>query len=147
MAKRRAGVYQRKKKYADGTVAVLPTWWIKYSKNARVYRESSKSKVYADAERLLKRRMGEIVTGNFAGLQVERIQINQLFDDVVEDYKRNGRSSLVGTESRLKSFLDDAGYVRLKRELPDYLRPFLSSATTRALGWASFAIWNGIRLT
>lgn len=29
--------------------------------------------------------MGEIVTGKFAGLQVERLQINQLFDDVVED--------------------------------------------------------------
>src|ERR1019366_5300158 len=198
MAKRRAGIYQQKKKRADGTVAVLPMWWVKYSKNGQVFRESTKTKLYADAERFLKRRLGEVATGKFAGLYIERILIGQLFDDLIEDYRLNRRATIAETESRLKNhlrpffgdtrsadlstalvtryvrqrlekeaahatvnreleilkraftlaakcdppkvarepripmleersvrtgFLDDAGYVRLKRELPEYLRP------------------------
>jgi hypothetical protein len=44
MTKRGFGsIYQQRKRRPDGTVAVLPTWWIKYSKNGQVSRESSGS--------------------------------------------------------------------------------------------------------
>src|SRR4051812_18251502 len=105
MARRRAGLYQQKKKRADGTVAILPTWWVKYSKSGRVYRESTGTKIYADAERLLKRRLGEVATGRFAGLAVERIAVNELFDDLMEDYRLSKRASIVETTSRLKNHL------------------------------------------
>jgi hypothetical protein len=35
-------------------------WWIRYSRNGRQGRESSKSTKFDDAKRLLKRREGEI---------------------------------------------------------------------------------------
>ena len=48
------------------------TWWIKYYRNGKPYRESSKSHKEADAKRLLKRREGEISQGRLPGVYFER---------------------------------------------------------------------------
>jgi len=80
-------------------------YWIKYYRRGQPFRESSHSDSYEEAERLLKKRQGEVVTGRFAGLAVERIRMAELFNDVVEDYKINGRRSLAQLESRLKKHL------------------------------------------
>jgi integrase len=95
-------LYQRKKKAPDGTVTILPIWWIKYTKDGQVFRESSGSEKFADAERLLKRRGGEIVTGKFAGLGPERIRFKDLAEEVLSDYKVNERSSIGHVERRLR---------------------------------------------
>jgi integrase len=175
-------------------------WWVKYSRNGRIFRESAHTENRAEAERLLKRRLGDIVTGRFAGLGPERLRMENLFSAVVEDYRLNGRKSMVHLESRLRlhllpafadlrtadlgsdhvrryvamrlnqgaqnatinreleilaralalgaasdppkvlrvihvpmlpernirtGFLDDGGYLRLRQELPEYLRPLL----------------------
>ncbi len=42
-------------------------WWIKYYRNGKPFRESSKSQKISDAKRLLRRREGEIATGRFFG--------------------------------------------------------------------------------
>jgi integrase len=102
MRKRGFGsVYQQKKRGADGQMAMLPTWWIKYSKAGRVYRESSGSYDQREAEKLLKRRLGEVVTGKFAGLEPERIRIRELTAEVLSDYENNDRSSRGHVERRL----------------------------------------------
>jgi len=64
-------------------------WWIKYYRpgDPKPVRESSRSERRADAERLLKRRQGEIVTGKFIGLGPERITVSQLLDELIEDYR------------------------------------------------------------
>ena len=59
-------------------------WWLKYYRNGKPYRESSTSTLYTDAEQLLKRRQGEIVTGRFAGLEPERITVRELIDLVIQ---------------------------------------------------------------
>jgi integrase len=81
------------------------TYWLKYYRKGRVFRESSGSNNYADAERLLKLRQGEIVRGKFSGLAVERITVGQLFIDVETDYVENGRKSLSQLQSRLRNHL------------------------------------------
>jgi integrase len=191
-------IYRRTKKHPDGTVTTLPVWWIKYYRNGQALRESTHSENYSEGKRLLKKRQGEIVTGKFTGLGVERIRMSELLDDVIQDYELNRRKSLEQLASRLKNhlrpafgairaaefstghirryvaerlndgaanstinreleiverafrlaseceppkvvrlihipmlaednvrtgFLDDAGYLRLRRELPEYLRP------------------------
>jgi len=95
-------IYRRTKKHPDGTVTTLPVWWIKYYRNGQAFRESSHSEDHSEAERLLKRRQGEIVTGKFTGLGVERIRVSELLDDVVQDYQLNRRKSLAQLASRLK---------------------------------------------
>jgi integrase len=104
-------IYQRKKRAPDGTEVVLPTWWIQYSRGGKIFRESVKSDNYADAERMLKRRQGELVTGAFAGLAPERIRISQLLDDELDDMKLNERRSYKAVECairlHLRPFLGD----------------------------------------
>lgn len=85
-------IYKRKKKQPDGTIVELGHWWIKYSAGGQIFRESSKSENYPDAERLLKTRIGEMVTGTFHGLQIEKTTVDQLLDDVLLDYRTNGKA-------------------------------------------------------
>lgn len=80
-------------------------YWIKYYRHGRSFRESSRSDSYAEAEQLLKRRNGEIVTGKFAGLTPERIRMADLFQDLLDDYRINRRRSLSELESRLTNHL------------------------------------------
>src|SRR5579859_6756824 len=88
-------------------------YWIKYYKGGRAYRESSKSQRYEDAERLLKRRHGEIALGKFVGLAVERITMGELLGNVETDYEENERGSLAQLKSRLRNHLIPAfGHLR-----------------------------------
>lgn len=86
----------------------LPTWWIKYRREGHVYLESSHSKIRADAEKLLKKRLGQIADARFRGLDPERVRMSQLFDDLVRDYENNGKKSAKLLRSRLKRHLTPA---------------------------------------
>src|SRR5262249_51126101 len=44
-------------------------------------------------------------TGKFVGIHVERTRVDELFDDVLEDYKLNRHTSIVETTSRLNNHL------------------------------------------
>jgi integrase len=85
-------IFKRKKKLPDGTRVELGHWWIKYSSGGQIFRESSKSEKYGDAERLLKKRIGEMVTGAFHGPQIEKTFVEQLLDHVLSDYRTNGKA-------------------------------------------------------
>lgn len=74
------------------------TYWVKYYRNGKPYRESSHSDKEGEAKRLLKKREGEIVEGRFQGLQVERIKFDEIAADFITDYKMNGRKSLKRAE-------------------------------------------------
>ena len=106
-------IYHRTKNQPDGNVLVLPTWWVKYYRNGRPFRESSGSEDYAEAERLLKRRQGEIVTGRFAGLEPERVTVGRLLQDLIDDYRLQERGSARMSEQRVRKHLIPAfGAVR-----------------------------------
>lgn len=84
-------------KYRDkksGKIIESQVYWIKYYKNGKPFRESSKSKRKTDAEKLLKLREGQIVKGEFYGLRVEKVRLQELVDDYLDDYIMNGRKSL-----------------------------------------------------
>jgi integrase len=113
-------------------------YWIKYYKDGRPYRESSESEIQDDAERLLKRRQGDIITGKFAGLGPERILFRQLTEGVIEDYEINGRSSTDDVRQRLRDHLLPAlGHIRaadfgtnqLKRYIADRQKQGAARAT------------------
>ncbi len=58
-------------------------WWIKYSRNGKDFRESTHTDNKRKAERILKQRVAELVTGTFSGLHVERVRVDELADDFV----------------------------------------------------------------
>ncbi len=78
------------------------TYWIKYYRAGKPYRESVKSIKETDAKRLLKLREGQIAENRFTGLRVERIRFDELAEDLVNDYKVNGKKSLDRAERSVK---------------------------------------------
>jgi len=64
-------------------------WWVKYYRNGKAFRESSKSRTLRDARRLLQRREAEIGTGNFTRLEAERVRFEEIADDFLNEYQAN----------------------------------------------------------
>jgi hypothetical protein len=62
--KKHRGTYQR------GNI-----WWIKYYRNGKPYYESSKSDKISKAQRLLKKREGEIVKGELPRIYFDKVRL------------------------------------------------------------------------
>lgn len=99
-------------------------------------RESSHSAAYADADRLLKKRHGDIVTGKFAGLEPDRITILELLREVEQDCRDNLRSSLPQLLSRLKNHLI-SGNIRAAELSSDHIKRYRSKRLTEGAARAT----------
>jgi len=77
-------------------------YWIKYYRNGKPYRESTKSSKEADAKRLLKRREGEVSLGKLPGVRFERVLFDDLSKDLVADYRINNKRTLGRAEGSVK---------------------------------------------
>jgi len=80
-------------------------WWIKYYRNGKAFRESSKSKKISDAKRLLQKRDGEMGKGEFLGPKTERVRFEELAGDFLNEYRANNRKSLVWAKRRIARHL------------------------------------------
>ncbi len=88
-------------------------WWVQYYRQGRPFNESSKSTEKADAEKLLRKRLGEIAEGRFQGLTPERITIRQICELVCEDYQISGKRSAATIAYRIQRHIVPAvGTVR-----------------------------------
>ena len=67
-------------------------WWVCYinDKDEQV-RESSGSEKKTEAQNFLNRRLDAVRAGNFIGPRIEKITVNELFDDLLKDYKAHGQ--------------------------------------------------------
>lgn len=61
------------------------TYWIKYYRNGKPFRESTKSRKEADAKRLLKKREGEISEGKLPGVYFDRVTFKELAKDLLRE--------------------------------------------------------------
>jgi integrase len=75
-------------------------WWLKYSRCGRSYRESTHSSDKRKAEKMLKVRLAEITSGTFVGPQAERVRIQELAEDLLREYRINGRKSIDDVTAR-----------------------------------------------
>jgi integrase len=75
-------------------------WWIKFYRNGVPFRESTGTSDKHKAIRALNHRLAEVITGKFVGPQVERILITELAEDLLRDYRINGKSSIDDVEAR-----------------------------------------------
>ena len=84
-----------KRKKGEGSIFQRGAiFWVKYYRNGKPYRESSRSEKEGDARKLLKKRLGEIALGRFAGPEAERVTVRELGEQYLNDYRVNGRKSL-----------------------------------------------------
>src|SRR5512143_3587789 len=90
-------IFKREHKYKNAAGESFTkqgkTYWIKYYRNGRPYRESTKSTSYEHARKLLALREGHIVENKFHGLDVTRTTYDELEKDMLDDYQINGKKS------------------------------------------------------
>src|SRR5215467_15812658 len=85
------------KKRPRGTGAIFnvpgsKNLWVGYTDaNGKYVRESCGSPKKTDAQTFLKKRMEAVNGGNFLGPQVEKITVDNLYDDLLQDYRTHGK--------------------------------------------------------
>jgi integrase len=75
-------------------------WWIKYYRNGEEFAESCGSAIKADAEALLKRRIGEIAGDAFIKPADRRVTVEEIYKLLLNDYKASHPASYEGAEQR-----------------------------------------------
>lgn len=75
-------------------------WWAKYYKGGRPIRESTelRSGQEKQAGDFLKRREGDVASGRPVSPKAGKVRVEELLDDLINDYRINGRRSLEGAE-------------------------------------------------
>jgi integrase len=69
-------------------------WWVKWYRNGRPVRESTESTKESAAKDLLNRRLGAVAEGRPISLRAEKVRVGELLDDLLTEYRVNGRASL-----------------------------------------------------
>jgi len=80
-------------------------WWVKYYRNGRPIRESSRSIKESDAIQLLKIREGDIARGLPVNPKLNRIRFDEAAQDLKTEYAVNGRRSADELERRIRLYL------------------------------------------
>jgi hypothetical protein len=80
--------------------------WIKYHRNGKAIRESARTTKVKEAEKFLRARLAAISTGTYLGPKLEKIRISELADDLIREYRINGRKSIEDLEARWKLHLE-----------------------------------------
>jgi len=68
-------------------------WWVEYWYRNQQHRESSKSSKKSDAEKLLKRRLGEIGMGKLIGPSEEKLTFEEMAEDCLKDARIRGEQA------------------------------------------------------
>ena len=87
-------------------------FWIKYYRNGKSYRESTKSESEAHAKRLLKAREGELALGKMPGVYFERVKFQDLVKDFLADYRINCKKSQTRAARSANHLLQSFGAAR-----------------------------------
>lgn len=81
-------------------------YWIKYYRDGKPYRESTRSTKETFARRLLKKREGEISEGRLPGIYFDKVRFDELAQDYITDYRINGKKTLAKAERTVKLHLE-----------------------------------------
>ena len=95
-------IYRRGKNYS-----------IKYYRNGKPYVESTGSDKLEVAKRRLKKREGEISEGKLPGICFDRVRFDELKDEMLADYRVNGKKSLARAERSVRHLEGTFGGMRV----------------------------------
>jgi len=100
-------------------------WWIKYYRNGKAFRESSKSERVSDAKRLLRRREGATGNGESWNPKTERVRFEEVADDFLNEYRANNRKSFIWAKRRIDQHLMQFfGGFRVAHITTDHVRAY-----------------------
>jgi len=112
-------------------------WWIKYHRNGRPYFESCRSPDRGVAEKRLKRRLAQVETGQFRGLQPERVRFDELAADLLNEYAVNRRKSVGRNERSIEHLRDFFAGFRAVDITTDRIRQYVAQRQEASAGNAT----------
>ena len=83
-----------------------PFWWVKFHVAGTPVYESTKTKDKSEAKRYLRRRLGEVATGQFVSLKTGQLTIADLCQLVIEDYVDNRYRSLPDLRRKIQQHIE-----------------------------------------
>jgi integrase len=87
-------------------------YWIKYYRDGKLYRETTKSEKELDAKRLLRLREGEIAQGKIPGIYFDKIRFDDLAEEFLAEYRINQRKSMQRAEISVAHLKDAFSGIR-----------------------------------
>jgi len=100
-------------------------YWLKYYRHGKPYRESSKSDKITKAQKLLKKREGEIAEGKLPGFYFDKVTFNQLAEDFLTDYRINGKDTLSKAERSVKYLKEFFGGMKATEVTTDKVKTYI----------------------
>jgi integrase len=106
----------KRRQYHTGALYQRPgsqIWWIKYHRNGKPFRESTKQTIEGKAARMLQSRLDEITKETFIEPKNRKLTVSDFYDSLLTNYRINGKASLKGAEQRwAKRLQAHFGHVR-----------------------------------
>jgi len=101
-------------------------WWIQYRRSGKVFRQSTQTDKKWKAEKMLQAKLAQITTNNFIEPKTEKILIRELAEDMLRDYRVNGKRSLIDAEIRWnKHLLPVFGDMRAANLRTDHINQYI----------------------
>jgi len=100
-------------------------YWLKYYRYGKPYRESSKSDKITKAQKLLKKREGEIAEGKLPGIYFDKVTFNQLAEDFLTDYRINVKDTLSKAERSVKYLKEFFGGMKATEVTTDKVKTYI----------------------
>jgi integrase len=113
------------------------TWWIKYYRNGKSYRESSNSDKKMVAKKLLARREGDIAKGKIPGVQFEKIMFEDLAEGFLRDYKINQKKSMLKAERSVNHLKKSFENVRVTQITTPRINAFIEDRLSEGMANAT----------
>ena len=88
-------IYRPKYRDKNGDLVESQVYWVKYYKDGKPLRESTRATDYDEAVAFLADRMSDVTKGKTPNIKLNRVKFNDLSEDFLRDYRINGRKSLV----------------------------------------------------
>ena len=124
----------KKARRPNGTGSIYQrgsTWWVKYSCNGKIYRQSSESNTKWKAEKLLRAKLGELATQTFVEPKFDKTLVSELAEDMLRDYQVNGKRSLSDAKIRWTKHLKPVfGHMRAANVATDHVNKYIEQRQT-----------------
>jgi len=131
-------IYKRKwKDPKTGGCVEGETYWIKYYRNGKPYRESTHSSKITKADKLLKKREGEIAEGKLPGIYFDKVTFDELAEDFLTDYRINGRDTINKAERSVKYLKEAFGGMRATDITTAKVKAYIDDRMNKGLSNAS----------
>ena len=112
-------------------------YWLKYYRHGKPYRESSKSDKITRAQKLLKKREGEIAEGKLPGIYFDKVTFNQLAEDFLTDYRINVKDTLSKAERSVKYLKEFFGGMKATEVTTDKVKSYIEERMEAGMSNAS----------